>query len=140
MSFIQKYIWLTQQAISWLVHLKYIALVISANLILSISKSLYYGDKFHFKHVIMFAPFLFPIILLLVGALFMYSPSSNYVGQPWLQYIIGLLAIAQMIMSVYNIILMKKLRWLAISLILCQLLLSYCAAFVAYMSITGDWL
>jgi len=136
----QYYIWLAQQALLWLFHYKYIALLIVANMFISIINSRHKVDSFRVKYSIVVVPFLFPILLLLIGAIFKHNDSATQDILLWPQYMIGFLLLVQVGISVYSIMMMKMFRWLATSLALCQLLLSYCAAFIAYMSVTGDWL
>lgn len=112
MSLAQYYFWLAQQAVSWLVHFKYTAILISTNLLFSLIYSFRKEDKFSFKYFILFVPFLFPIILLLMGVVFKHNTSGSQVVLSWPQYTIGLISFLQIVISVYCIKLMKRFNGL----------------------------
>jgi hypothetical protein len=99
------------------------------------------SDAWHWSYWLALTQLIYFPATIAIGVLFPAiagwpSPQSNIAGERWLNCIFyGSLAT-----GVYWIYRMKEMRWFAASLISLQQLVLSCAAFIAGMSVSGQWL
>ena len=133
--------WLARQAFSGLLYSWPISLILIAGLIVTaIIESPFLGSQFRRKHLLVFAPFLICLLILVWGDVMEHPSGSQSLGPAWAGYFtLGLFAF-QCLIGIYTIYLMKGFRWISTFIILLQLWFGFWCAFVAAMSISGDWL
>lgn len=99
-------------------------------------------DNFRYSYLLVFGPFLIAPIILTFGATMGIEPHPHYLGCPETPatHFIAVLVYIQIAFGIGIVYYMKGYRWFTLSLTLLQIAVSYSAAFISVMSITGCWL
>ncbi|HEX7860755.1 MAG TPA: hypothetical protein VF773_10540 [Verrucomicrobiae bacterium] len=139
MELIRNYFWLAEQAFSVLTHYWGVTAILTvgflAMVVIKVAKR---DNDWRARQLIVFVPLAIAFSKLLWGAL-MRSPGTG--SRPdWTFQVILILLAAQFLASVWVIWKMKGFRWIALFAVALQFWFGLGSAFVAGMSITGDWL
>ena len=135
-------LWLGEQTLSGIRYSQFVALAIGAAFcVTAIFNNPYKKRPINIQAMLLWVPILLPVVILMVGGIYRHDYAQNP-GTPsrWPQYVVISLFLVHLPIAGYFLYSMPRFRWFASSVSLAQIYLSYWAAFVASMSVTGDWL
>lgn len=136
------FLWLGEQTLSGVRYSWLVALAISAAFCAAaIVNNPYKKKPVDSRTIVLWAPILLPVAILAVGDIFRHDYTQNQAKpSEWPQYAVIGLFLAHLPITGYFLYSLRGFRWFATTVSLVQIYLSYWAAFVASMSVTGDWL
>lgn len=89
---------------------------------------------------ILIYPLMCPAVMLLLGAWIGYREGAFRSAAEWLVYIPGLMVFAQLVISVWIVMLLKGRRWFAGFTLGLEQCFGIACALIATSAISGDWL
>ena len=135
------FLWLGEQTFSGILYSWFALTLIAIFCVVAIFNNPYKKRPVSPHTILIWAPFLLSVTILAVGALFRHDYAQTPVKPSvWPQYTVLALFLAHLPVAGYFLYSMQKFRWFAASVSSLQIYLSFWAAFVATMSVTGDWL
>src|ERR1700678_479986 len=96
--------------------------------------------KFQRRHFSVFSPFLETLLIIILGSVIAHSSNSQREARSWPSYRIDALLLIQLPVSIWVVWLMKGYRWFSVFTVGLEQWFCLACAFVAGMSVTGDWL
>ena len=96
--------------------------------------------QFRIRQLFLLTPLLLTAAIIIWGVILHHDTSSQTLAPRWPTYIIDSLLILHLPLAVVLVRQTRGHRWFASCVIALELWFSLCAAFVAGMSVTGDWL
>jgi hypothetical protein len=136
MRYLEYPLWLAEQAISALLYFWPVTLVLAVAfaIALALKSPFTISGSFRRRHLSVFLPLLVTLLILIWGTVMHDSQTS------WPDYIVDALVITQFSVGIWVIWFMKGYRWFSVFAVALQQWLGLACAFVAGMSVTGDWL
>lgn len=98
------------------------------------------GAQFRRRHLLMLSPLAVTLLILVWGALMWHSPMAQSLAPSWPSYVVLALIVIQLLVSIGVVWAMKGYRWFSTFTVALELWFGLACAFVAGMSVTGDWL
>ena len=134
-------IWLAEQASGALLYYWGITLFLAAGLVVSliIQAPLARGNR-RLGHLAIFVPSVITILILSFGALMAHPTDSPQFAPTWPKYVVLALLVCQFLACIAVVVTMNGYRIFAAFLVGVQLWYGLACAFVAGMSVSGDWL
>ena len=141
MGRIQSIAWLAEQAFSVLLYFWPVTVVLVAGVVATLAlKFPLLRSQFCSRYLLIFSPLAVTLLTLLWGAL-MHHPSTSQTPAPsWPSYVVLALLTVQILISIWVVWLMKGYRWFSAFTVMLEQWFGLACAFVAGMSVTGDWL
>lgn len=136
-------LWLVQQALSTLSYFWPITLVLVVPFVITLAlKSPFFGSKARFcpRHLAVFLPMAVTVLILVWGTVMKHPTDSQSFGPGWPSHIILGLFTIQIIVSIGVVRFMKGYRLFSTFTVLLELWFALACAFIADMSVTGNWL
>ncbi len=87
-----------------------------------------------------FSPLAVTLLILLWGAVMEHPGTSQSLAPTWPSYVVLALLIVQALVSIWVVWAMKGYRWFSAFTVALEQWFALACAFVAGMSVTGDWL
>ena len=95
--------------------------------------------RFRNRHLLMFSPLVVAFLTLAWGSI-MRHESLDRLAPDWPADIIAILLVIELLLSGGVILALKGYRWFVTSVVLLELWIGLAFAFIAVMSVSGDWL
>ena len=139
MVFLRSFLWLTKEAMAWPVGLWPITLALVVLVIVAmVFRSPFRVTEYARWGAVVLAPFLLTVVILLFGAVFRHDGLTD--APAWRGTVLVLPLFAHFPACIILAYHLPKWRWFIYALSLLQAWVSLWAAFIASMSVTGDWL
>ncbi len=135
--------WLAAQAMSALFYFWPITLALVAGFIITFAvRSPFFGSgsKFYRHHLFVLLPLVVTLLILIFGAVMEHPSTSQNQAPSWPSYVVDALVIVQLFISIWVVWFMKGYRWFSVFTVALEQWFAIACAFVAGMSVTGDWL
>lgn len=121
-----------------------VTIALAINLLASLACSLkFHRERWCFGYSRVFLQFLFFPGLIVLAAVFAagpYDPALTVWRDTLALCTIGGMGTAALLVGLRCVRLLKGFQWLAVSVLLLQLWMLYCASWIAGMAISGDWI
>jgi hypothetical protein len=143
MQYLQYLIWLAEQAMSALFYFWPVTLALVIPFIITLAlKSPFMGSepKFCRRHLSVFLPLAVTLLILVWGTVMEHPSDSQSLAPSWPSYVVDALLIIQLLVSIWVVWFMKGYRWFSVFTVVLEQWFALACAFVAGMSVTGDWL
>ena len=141
MGRIQYTAWLAEQAFSALRYYWPVTVALLAGVVATLAlKSPLRSSQFRSRHLFIFSPLAVTLLILIWGAVMEHPSTSQTVAPSWPSYVVLALLIVQVLVSIWVIWAMKGYRWFSAFTVALEQWFGLASAFVAAMSVTGDWL
>ena len=141
MGRIQYTAWLAEQAFSALRYYWPVTVVLMAGVVTTLAlKFPLLNSQFRSRHLLIFSPLAVTLLILLWGSVMEYSNSSQSLAPAWPSCVVLALLIVQALVSIWVVWAMKGYRWFSAFTVALEQWFALACAFVAGMSVTGDWL
>jgi len=135
--------WLAEQAMSALRYYWPVTLLLVAGLIVTLavrSPLVGSGSQFRLRHLLVLSPLAVTLLILAWGAMMEHPITSPSLAPSWPSYVVLALLIVQLLVRIWVVCLMKGYRWFSAFAVALEQWFGLWCAFVAGMSVTGDWL
>ena len=133
--------WLAEQSFSSLVYCWPVTLILAVGcLVTAVVKSPFRPFQFRARHSLILAPLLVSLLILVWGAVMEHPSDSQSLAPTWPSYVVLALVVAQLLTGIYVVCVMKGNRWFSAFAVALEQWFGLACAFVAGMSVTGDWL
>lgn len=143
MTDLQYTFWLCGQAMSALFYFWPISLILVAGFVIAlVVRSPFFGAgaKFCRRHLFIFSPLVVTMLILILGTVMAHPSTSQIQAPSWPDYLVDVLLFIQLVVSIWVVWLMKGYRWFSVFAVALQQWFGLACAFIAGMSVTGDWL
>jgi hypothetical protein len=143
MGRLQYIAWLAEQAMSDLFYYWPVTLALVAGLVLTLavrSPLVGFGSQFRRRHLLVLTPLAVTLLILVWGAAMEHPSTSQTLAPSWPSYVVLALLIVQVLVSIWVVWAMKGYRWFSAFTVALEQWFGLACAFVAGMSVTGDWL
>jgi hypothetical protein len=141
MGFIQYFFWLAGQSLSALLYFWPITTVLCLGFCVAVIFNFpFLPFRFRSRYLLVFIPLGISLLILFWGTIMQHPSNSPHSGVAWPSYVVNALLILQLLLSIVVVCMMKGYRWFSTSVVLLELWIGLACAFLAGMSITGDWL
>jgi len=98
------------------------------------------GSQFRRRHLLVLSPLAVTLLILGWGAVMQHPSSAQTLAPSWPSYVVLALLILQLFVSIWVVWTMKGYRWFSAFTVALEQWFGLACAFVAGMSVTGDWL
>ena len=135
--------WLAEQAMSALLYWWPVTLTLVVGFVLTLAVySPIVGPRAHFcrRHLLVLTPLAVVVLILVWGTAMEHPVTSPTPASSWPSYVVFALLILQLLISVWVVWAMKGYRWFSVFIVALEQWFGLACAFVASMSVTGDWL
>jgi hypothetical protein len=136
-------VWLARQAISALLYFWPVTLTLAAAFILTLAlRSPLVGSESQLRrrHLLLLSPLAVTLLILCWGAAMQHPSTSQTLAPSWPSHVVLALLVLQFLVSIWVVWAMKDYRWFSASTVALEQWFGLACAFVAGMSVTGDWL
>lgn len=133
--------WLAGQALSVLFYYWPVTLVLVIGLVVALArKSPPLGAQFRLRHLFVLTPLIVTLLILLWGMVMEHPSNSQTLAPSWPSYVVLALLVGQVLVSIWVVWAMKGYRWVTAFMVALEQWFGLACAFVATMSVSGDWL
>ncbi len=98
------------------------------------------GSSFRRRHLVILSPLAVTLLILIWGSVMQHPSTSQSLAPSWPGYVVLALLIIQLIVGIWVVWAMKGYRWFSAFTVALEQWFGLACAFVAGMSVTGDWL
>jgi hypothetical protein len=143
MEHLQYAVWLLGQAISALFYFWPISLILVAGFIVTLlvrSPFIGSGSTFHRRHLVVLSPLFVTLLIIILGTVMAHPSTSQSQAPSWPSYLVDAFLLIQLLVSIWVVWLMKGYRWFSVFTVGLEQWFGLACAFIAGMSVTGDWL
>jgi hypothetical protein len=143
MGRLQYTVWLAEQAMGTLFYFWPVTLALVAGFVRTLGvRSPFLGSRSQFRrrHLVVLAPLAVTLLILVWGAAMEYPTTSQALAPNWPRYVVLALLIFQLLVGIWVVWAMKGYRWFSAFTVALEQWFGLACAFVAGMSVTGDWL
>jgi drug/metabolite transporter (DMT)-like permease len=140
MNHIACFFWLAEESWSALRYYWPITLaLVAAVVVTSIFNFPFARSRFHHRYLLVLLPLGVSLLILVWGSL-MRNSGQHSVAPTWPSHVILGLLVAQFLTGIGVVCALKGYRWFSAAVVLLEQWVGVAFAFVAGMSVTGDWL
>lgn len=135
--------WLAEQAMSALFYFWPVTLALVAGFVITLavrSPLARPGSQFRSCHLLILSPLAVTLLILAWGALMEHPIGSQSPAPSWPSYVVLALVLVQLLVSILIVYAMKGYRWFSAFAVALEQWFGLACAFVASMSVTGNWL
>jgi hypothetical protein len=143
MQYLEYPLWLAEQAFSALYYFWPITLALVIPFLITLAlKSPFTHPKtnFYLRHISVLIPLAVTLLILVWGTVMKYPGDSRNLAPIWPSCVVLALLIVQLFASIGVVWLMKGYRLFSVFTVVLELYFALACAFMAYMSVSGDWL
>ena len=141
MGRIQYTAWLAEQAFSALLYYWPVTAALVAGVIATLALKLrLLRSELRARHLLIFLPLAVTLLILFWGAVMEHPSTSQSLAPSWPSYVVWALLVLQLLVSIWVVWAMRGYRWFSAFTVALEQWFGLACAFVAGMSITGDWL
>ena len=98
------------------------------------------GSPFRRRHLLVLSPLAVTLLILVWGSVMHHPSTSQSLAPNWPGYVVLALIIIQFLVGIWVVWTMKGYRWFSAFTVALEQWFGLASAFVAGMSVTGDWL